>query len=138
MSRILPALLVVAFTVYCVVDVVQSDERSRRGVPAWLWVLLVVLVPVLGGLAWIVSSRSARAGDGGPGGGGGSRPRRPGGRPGGGRGPVAPDDDPDFLRRLDEQRRRRQAAEGREGTTSSGDEDGRGQGTTNDGPVTQG
>jgi hypothetical protein len=68
-----------------------SDEHRRRGVPTPVW-LLIVLVPVLGGVLWLVMSRGApSAGQRGP-----------------ARGPVAPDDDPEFLRRLDLERRRRE------------------------------
>ncbi|WP_240675198.1 PLD nuclease N-terminal domain-containing protein [Cellulomonas endophytica] len=115
MSRILPALLLVAFTVYCIVDVAQSDARDRRSVPTWAWLLVVILLTPFGGAAWFVSSRSARraraagatAGEG-PG-----RGPRPGGASGGPvrRGPVAPDDDPEFLWRLEQEQRRRRAAE---------------------------
>jgi len=90
--RYLPFVLILALTVYCVFDVLGSDERARRGLPTTVW-LLIVLLPVLGGVVWLVARRRApHAG-------------APGARRGG---PVAPDDDPEFLFRLDQERRRRQ------------------------------
>ncbi|MBD7920051.1 PLDc N-terminal domain-containing protein [Cellulomonas sp. Sa3CUA2] len=97
MLRYLPLVLVVAFVVYCVFDVLGSDARVRRGLPVPLWLLLVVLVPVAGGVVWLVVSRGTpHTGSAGPRGGG----------------PVAPDDDPEFLFRLDQERRRRERQDG--------------------------
>ncbi|TQL03292.1 PLDc N-terminal domain-containing protein [Cellulomonas sp. SLBN-39] len=86
-------LLLLAFVVYCVVDVTRSDEDERLGAPHLAWIALVLLVPVVGGVVWLVVSRNRRAGRGGR----GAPPR-----------PVAPDDDPDFLWRLEQERRRQQ------------------------------
>lgn len=104
MLRYLPLVLLVAFALYCVFDVLGSDERRRRGVPTPVW-LLVVLVPVVGGVVWLVVSRATPHG-------GADRPR--------GGGPVAPDDDPEFLFRLDQERRRRE----RQGGTPPAPQDG--------------
>jgi len=110
MARALLFLVIIGLAVYALADIATSDERARRGLPKGAW-LLLALVPVAGPVAWILSSRAQRA-DGagptsGPRPGGGAGPRR--------RGPVAPDDDPDFLRRLDEERRRRQHEDGTNG-----------------------
>lgn len=94
--RYLGLLLVIGLVVYCVVDIVRSDDDERLGAPAALWVLLVVLIPVLGSVAWLAVSRSRRAARGGAGT-GRRRPARP----------VAPDDDPEFLWRLDRERQAR-------------------------------
>lgn len=99
MLRYLPLVLLVAFVVYCVFDVVGSDERRRRGLPVPLWLLLVVLVPVVGGVVWLLVSRGT--------------PHQ--GTAGRGAGPVAPDDDPEFLFRLDQERRRRERQDGAQG-----------------------
>lgn len=116
MLRYLLLLLVVGLAVYCVIDVVRSDERRRRGLPTLLWLAVVVLVPVAGSLAWLVLRG---AGDGaGPG--PRSRPSRP----------VAPDDDPDFLRRLDQERRRREREAG-----GRADADGAEEGSTDGDPT---
>jgi hypothetical protein len=113
--RYLPVLLAIALVVYCVVDIAGSTQDERLGLPRGIWVLLV-LVPFVGALAWLVVSRSrraavAQAGTGVARGGRDAAPRRRH------QGPVAPDDDPEFLRRLDQERRRREA----EGRGEAGD-----------------
>jgi hypothetical protein len=93
--RNLAVLLIIGLTVYCVFDAVRSTDDERLGVHPALWILLILFVPVLGPLAWVAvrwSRRTATAG-------------RPGAAPQRRR-PTAPDDDPEFLWRLDEDRRR--------------------------------
>jgi len=113
MARVLLILVVVGLMVYALVDVWGSEEDERGGLPRWLWVLLIVLLPLLGPISWIVVRVSARRSGAGPSSGpapgsGGSRPtpRRPGPtRPSG---PAAPDDDPEFLWRLEQEKRKRE------------------------------
>jgi hypothetical protein len=110
--RIVAALLLIALTVYCVADILRSEDDERLGAPPFLWVLLVVLIPFFGSVAWLLVSRGQRSGrvQDVP----RVRPRRGLGRPGFGQEPRAlgPDDDPDFLRRLDRERDRRRRDEG--------------------------
>lgn len=111
-------LLAVGLAVYALVDLASSDEDERGGIPKWLWVVLIVLLPFVGAIAWILVKRSQR-----------SAPRYgAGGRPGSGRpgparrrrsGPVAPDDDPEFLWRLEQEQRRQGRATGPGGGTAS-------------------
>ncbi|WP_298454602.1 PLDc N-terminal domain-containing protein [uncultured Cellulomonas sp.] len=100
--------------VYSVLDVWRSESDERYGISRVLWILLIVLLPVLGSIAWLVARSQARA-RGAGGGSGGTRPRAP--RPGPRRppGPLAPDDDPEFLWRLEQQQRRADAAGRRTG-----------------------
>jgi hypothetical protein len=83
MSRALPIFLLVAFTVFAFVDcaLTSKTQVNRK----WLWLTVILLVPVIGPLSWFLAGRP-RTGPG-------RAPRRD--TP-----PVAPDDDPDFLRRL--------------------------------------
>lgn len=81
--RFLIALAVIAITVYSVIDCARADDHQRRGLPAWLWVTVIILLPGVGGLVWLVVSRLAGEQRPGP----TVRPSRP----------LAPDDDPDFL-----------------------------------------
>lgn len=101
MARFLIVIALLTLQIYALVDLVRADSDQVRVVPKSLW-FVVWLIPVLGPIAWLLLGRPqvgpSSGGGGGPGGGGGL----PGGpRPT--RGPVAPDDDPEFLRRLDEQ-----------------------------------
>ena len=100
----------VAMAIYALFDLYRSEPAERAGLKPALWALIIVLLPVLGPIAWIFVSVLRRAEvrnagraagrSGGPVSGfGGRRPMRPARRPG----PVAPDDDPDFLRDLEQQ-----------------------------------
>jgi hypothetical protein len=92
MIRLLPWLLTIAVTVYAVVDCIQTDDAQVRGLPKLLWLLLILLFPIVGSIAWFIAGRPQRGTAGrGPSGRGPSHRPPP---------PRGPDDDPDFLRRL--------------------------------------
>ena len=93
MPRVLFALLVVGLAVYALIDCARTDATRVRLLPKTLWMLVIVLVLLLGPLAWLLGGRDRGAGRAAP-----SGPQRP----------VAPDDDPDFLRDLDIERWRRE------------------------------
>jgi hypothetical protein len=104
MLRVLAVLAAFALLVYAFSDFATSDSRDRGDIPRWLWLVIIVLLPYFGPIAWIVFSRSRRAqAAGGPARrevpGTGRARRRPSA-------PVAPDDDPDFLWRLEREQRR--------------------------------
>jgi len=92
--RVVVVLVVIGVTVYALVDCWGSDGPSVRLLPRPLW-FLVVLIPIVGPVLWLVAGRPRE------------EPRAPAVRP------LAPDDDPEFLRRLDLERRRRAAEEER-------------------------
>jgi len=109
MLRYLGLLILIGLVVFCVIDIAGSDEDERAGLPAGAWIVIVILVPLLGSLVWLAVSRSRRAARQAPSDGWGSPVPPATGRTGRRPGPVAPDDDPEFLWNLDEQRRRAQA-----------------------------
>ncbi|MCO6004404.1 PLD nuclease N-terminal domain-containing protein [Actinoallomurus purpureus] len=91
---------------FCLFDVLSTDESETRHLPKFAWFLIVLVGFELGAVAWLLFGRRRRfvtAGvaawppefltsrDG----------REAGTGPGGERGPLGPDDDPEFLRRLD-------------------------------------
>jgi hypothetical protein len=82
MTRFLIVLVVaaVAFTIYTLVDVLLTERTRVRAFPKPVWALGVVLLPVIGGILWLAVGKARRRG--------------PAARP------VAPDDDPAFLRTL--------------------------------------
>jgi hypothetical protein len=82
MLRVIAVLLGLAVYIWFVVDVLRTSGASVRTLPKFVWLLIVVLVPLLGGLLWLLGGRPR-----------GQRRRRR-------RGPTAPDDDPAFLRQL--------------------------------------
>jgi len=75
---------------YALIDCVQTPARSARSLPKAVWILVIVLLPGLGGVAWLFLGRERSAGSA-------------GWFLSGRSAPTAPDDDPDFLRQLGDQ-----------------------------------
>lgn len=69
-----------AFAIYAAVDCLLTERQRVRGLPRLLWVLVIVVLPVIGGVLWFLIGRGRTA----P-----AAPRRV----------TGPDDDPEFLRR---------------------------------------
>jgi Phospholipase_D-nuclease N-terminal len=67
----------IAFTVYCIVDCLMTTRLRVRGLPKGVWVLVILLIPIVGGILWFIIGR------------GPASVRR-----------AAPDDDPAFLSSL--------------------------------------
>ncbi|MDR1151357.1 MAG: PLD nuclease N-terminal domain-containing protein [Bifidobacteriaceae bacterium] len=102
MRIVLLYVLPLALMVYALVDLVQDSDVERTSVPKPLWIAFVVVLPYFGPIAWLVVAKIARPGTRrrfGP-----ARPPFPGAPRRGAA--VAPDDDPEFLRKLDEKARR--------------------------------
>ena len=104
MARLIVVLEEIGVTIYAVVDCLRTEDSELRGLPKPLWLLVIVLLLPVGGVLWLLLGRQAP-------------PRGPnrGGRPR----VIAPDDDPDFLRRLDQERLRKHDRTG----TEDGDAD---------------
>jgi hypothetical protein len=94
------ALIDLALLVIALIDCLSTEEFAIRALPRVVWVLLILLFSPIGPIAWFVAGRPVRAvtlsngtkwrpGSGFP------EPERPTRR-----GPLAPDDDPEFLRGL--------------------------------------
>lgn len=96
MLRAIPAILSIAIAIFALADCVQTEDERVRGLPKWAWIVLIVLIPWVGPITWLIVGKDRTGGAGrGPGRG---APRRSG--------PMAPDEDPEFLRKLDEDIRR--------------------------------
>ena len=72
------------FTVFVTVFAASANKREVRNLPKWVWIIICLAVPIVGGLLYLVLGRPL----------GGPRGR------GGKSRVVAPDDDPAFLRDL--------------------------------------
>lgn len=72
-------LVAIAFWVFTIVDCAVQPPARHRGVSKPVWILIVVLIPVLGGILWLIVGRAR---------GSAVAARR------------APDDDPEFLGRI--------------------------------------
>ena len=117
----LVGIALLALWAYCIFDVISTDEALMRNMPKILWLIVVIVLPTVGSVAWLLLGRPEGAGLR-PGDTSTYRPRpiRPG--------PVAPDDDPAFLARLDQESKRLEAWEDdlkrREDDLKRRDEDG--------------
>ncbi len=103
MGKLIVFLILVAVPLYALIEAVRSPAEQVRFMSKWLWALLVFFLGIFGAVLWFVFGRPrlpANGGDSGGGSGGLSLPPGLGPRP---RGPLAPDDDPEFLKRVDEQ-----------------------------------
>lgn len=101
MIRLLPLWIELALLVFCLIDCIQTDSAAVRNLSKTLWVVLIILVPLVGGIAWLVVGRPV-SGEANQGRGGRSVPwpaTRTAGYPEYERpaAPRGPDDDPDFL-----------------------------------------
>lgn len=72
---IIGIVIAVAFTLYALVDAAMTDGARARGVSKPVWVVVIVLLPVIGGILWFMIGKGA------------TPARRP----------KAPDDDPRFV-----------------------------------------
>ena len=77
--------LLIALWLYCIFDVIATDEVLVRSLPKLVWLFIVVVLPTIGSIAWLALGRPAYAG---------WRPGDTGGRPT--RRVVGPEDRPDF------------------------------------------
>jgi hypothetical protein len=111
--RAAPVLLFLALEIFCLIDVIVSDEDRVRHLPKIAWFLLILFLPFIGSLIWLFVGRPKAATSGGR-----SPYERPTAafpeydRPGRASG-VTPESDEEFLRRVREraEEQRRIAAE---------------------------
>jgi hypothetical protein len=102
-------LLILGLWVFCIIDVITTDQLLCRNLPKTLWLLIVLMLPDIGSIIWLVAGRPRavrspglpyRGNAGGP-----VQRDRPGRTAA-----LNPDDDEAFLRglreRVEEQRRR--------------------------------
>jgi len=100
MIRVLIPLVLTGLLVFAVVDILAIDGARVRGLPKYGWIGVVILLPLIGPLLWFLVGRErleernhGRYADS------SAAPASPS-APGRRFGPIAPDDDPDFLTRL--------------------------------------
>lgn len=96
----LPFLIGAAIVIFTVVDIALIDQARVKYLPKFAWIIGTILLSVIGAALWFLLGRERLEPRNAGGGSFGPRPRR---------GPVAPDDDPEFLGKL----RREQAQEER-------------------------
>jgi hypothetical protein len=83
MARFLVILpfVVVALDVFAIIDVILTEHRKVRALNKFVWIVIVVLLPIIGALLWFFLGKERQDPA--------AEPRR-----------LAPDDDPNFLRNM--------------------------------------
>jgi hypothetical protein len=111
MLRVLMILVPLALSIYAFIDCITTQEKDVRHIPKPLWAILILLFPLVGSISWLIVGRDRSSTSG----------RVGGGRPRGSGGWVAPDDNPDFLKSLDEDRKK----DGEPGGKKDGEQEGK-------------
>lgn len=91
MLRYLPFILILALTIYAFIDCLNTPEEEVKHLPKVVWVLIILLFTIVGPVVWLVAGKQRHAVPG----------SRSSADP---RGWVAPDDNPDFLRSLKDEK----------------------------------
>lgn len=50
-------LVQICLLVYCVFNIITTPAESCRNLPKIVWLLLAILFPIVGGIAWLVAGR---------------------------------------------------------------------------------
>jgi hypothetical protein len=115
-------LLLLALDVFCVIDLIQTRDDEVRNLPKIAWLILILLFPPIGSIAWLAAGRPQP---------GSRRPPpyersasafpeydRPGRAAG-----MSPESDEEFLRKIREraEEQRRKAAEDKKRREAEGD-----------------
>jgi uncharacterized membrane protein len=80
MPRIIAIFVAIALAVYATIDCLQT--REPKTLPRVVWLLIIIGLPMVGPVLWLLFGRANRGGRG------------------GGPGPIGPDDDPSWLRKV--------------------------------------
>ncbi|MEO3767071.1 PLD nuclease N-terminal domain-containing protein [Streptomyces sp. B5E4] len=118
MLRYLPLMILLGVVIYALIDCATTKKEDAKHLPKIAWLILIVLFPLLGSIGWLLAGRNRRRPAGGGSGGGGGA--------GGGRRTtwVAPDDNPEFLKKLGDENNTKGDENGDDGD-DEGDDDGK-------------
>jgi hypothetical protein len=51
------ALAALALWIFCIIDVITTDEVEMRNLPKMVWLLLTIFLGAVGGIAWLIAGR---------------------------------------------------------------------------------
>ncbi|WP_437114400.1 PLD nuclease N-terminal domain-containing protein [Streptomyces cyaneofuscatus] len=110
--RALMFILPLALMIYAFIDCLNTSEEDTKHLPKIAWVFIILLFWVVGSIGWLVAGKVRHSAAGGA----GLSPWQPGRR----QQWVAPDDNPDFLKSLkdDKDAKKAEAAEAEAETES--------------------
>ena len=60
MVDVLPEIVTVVFLIFCLIDCIQTDTVLVRNLPKVAWIILIIILPLIGGVAWLVAGRPQR------------------------------------------------------------------------------
>ena len=60
MIEILPGFIEIVLLIFCLIDCIQSDSAQVRNLPKIAWIVLIVILPLVGGIAWLFAGRPLR------------------------------------------------------------------------------
>ncbi|RKN19985.1 PLDc_N domain-containing protein [Micromonospora musae] len=89
----------IVLAVCALISCLSAEEGEIRALPRIGWALIILFFPLVGSIAWFLAGREKKPG---PAAGGGARRTPTRERPK----PLAPDDDPEFLKSIAERSRR--------------------------------
>lgn len=55
--RLVPAVVVFVFWLYCLIEVITTPAGNARNLSKNLWLLIVFIFPLVGSIAWLVAGR---------------------------------------------------------------------------------
>src|SRR5262245_36596072 len=55
--RYLPVLLLIGLEIFALIDCIQTPEDEARHLPKLAWIILIVIAPLVGALAWLFAGR---------------------------------------------------------------------------------
>ena len=89
------AIAIFALWVYCILDVIATQEGLMRNMPKVFWLIVVIILPTVGSFAWLLLGRPKEAGYM-P---GDTNPRPPvrDHHPSSSPRPIGPEDSPEFM-----------------------------------------
>jgi hypothetical protein len=90
MLRVLLVLVPLALSIYAFIDCVTTQEKDVRFMPKPVWAILILLFPLVGSVSWLIIGRDR------------ATSQRLGASSGGRW--VAPDDNPEFLKSLKDEK----------------------------------
>ncbi len=56
------ALALLVLWVFCILDVISTEEVLCRNLPKYVWLFIVIILPDVGSIAWLLLGRPAGAG----------------------------------------------------------------------------
>lgn len=57
----LAGIITIGLMVYCLFDLISTDSSAVQNLPKMVWLLLIIFLPLIGGVAWLLLGRPSGA-----------------------------------------------------------------------------